>query len=92
MQKASILLLNENERQLSSISGFLSKEDYSVTTMSNRSDFQQIVLKTKTDLIIIAIDSTLGRGLEVFQDLRKNRVLEDIFITNDSFKNNDKNE
>ena len=75
MQKASILLLNENERQLSSISGFLSKEDYSVTTMSNRFDFQQIVLKTKTDLIIIAIDSTLGRGLEVFQDLRKKGYL-----------------
>lgn len=89
MQKASILLLNENERQLSSISGFLSKENYSVTTMSNRSDFQQIVLKTKTDLIIIAIDSTLGRGLEVFQDLRKNRVLEDIFIMMSSQKHED---
>lgn len=89
MHKATIMLMNENERQLHSISDLLQEQNFKVISILNSTDFQQEVLQSKADLIIIAIDTALSKGLELFQHLRANRALEDTFVVMMSQKKED---
>ena len=89
MHKATIMLMNENERQLQNITDFLQEQDFKVISVLNSIDFQQEILQSKADLIIIGIDSTIGKGLELFQHLRANKALEDTFVVMMSQKKED---
>jgi len=80
MKKATIVLINENERQLSSMSEFLKGSNFQVTEAKNLLLFEQKKNNCRANLVIIAVEPSIVTILELFQHLLNNKSLSEAFV------------
>jgi two-component system alkaline phosphatase synthesis response regulator PhoP len=77
---ANILLINENEHQLSGISTMLEENNFHVVRVLNNQSFEEGTFQFQADLVIFAFGSSKSNNIDSFQQLMTHKSLAEAFI------------
>ncbi|MEX2380234.1 MAG: response regulator [Vicingaceae bacterium] len=80
MNKGNLLLLHEHKPELKDIADFLRQENYQIQNFVDSKGLVNCFEKWDIDLVILPLEMSIQKTLDVCVKIKGNRISEDVFV------------
>lgn len=80
MSVLNLLMWDENRREMDQLSNFFNSNGFPTTTVDEFQELSDRILIEKPALVLLSIDHSIKKGLELCQSLKSQKLTENIFV------------
>lgn len=80
MNKGNLIMLHEHRPELKDIANFLNEENYHIQNFANVEGLISSFEKWDVDLVILPLDLSIQKALEICVKIKGNQISEDAFV------------